>query len=248
MCLLAESGDERGKVIVRVATGTHNLKGVGLVRHESLAGRPYGGKVAFGGKEYVLLPASTIDLIETVRRKAQIVLPKDSATILLHAGIRSGARVVEAGIGSGALTIPLANAVAPDGKVFSYEVREDFREWGKQNLEEAGLAGLVEFQLGDVTKGIEERDVDAVVLDIANPWDGVLAAKEALAGGGVFVAYSPLVSQVEQVVGRLRETGFVDLRVLENLQREWVVGERGSRPSHEMLGHTAFLVFARKTV
>lgn len=246
VCLLRESEEGREKHAFRLATGTHTVRGVGLVRHESLLGRAYGTRVSFGGKEYVLLPATALDLVESVRRKAQIVLPKDSATVLLHAGIAPGSTVVEGGIGSGALTIPLAWAVGREGKVVSYELREDFRDWARENLEAAGLASRVEFKLADVTKGIAERGADAVVLDIPNPWEAVDAAREALAAGGCFASYSPLVSQVEQTVSRLREAHFVDVRVVENLQREWVIGERGSRPSHEMLGHTGFLVFARK--
>jgi tRNA (adenine57-N1/adenine58-N1)-methyltransferase len=142
----------------------------------------------------------------------------------------------------------LATAVAPSGKVISYDVRQDFIDHAFENIAAAGLASLVVPRLRDVTSGIEERYVDAVVLDIANPWDAVPGAWEALKPGGYLCTYSPLISQVEQTVKEIRSRPFIELTVLENIQRELVVSERGTRPSFHMLGHTGYLTFARKVL
>ncbi len=156
--------------------------------------------------------------------------------------------MLEAGIGSGSLTMALATAVAPSGRVVSYDIREDFLEHAKTNLEMADLASLVAMRLQDVTAGIEERDLDAVILDIPTPWAAVAHAWAALKVGGYLCSYSPLISQVEQTVKEIRGLLFIECRTLENIQREMVVSDRGTRPSFDMLGHTGYLTFARKVL
>src|SRR5581483_11833612 len=242
--LVALADEEGGRTL----GGAQKLRGVGILAGERLVGLAWGDVLTHGSKTLRLLKPGVADLTAGLARKAQIVLPKDASRILFECDVRAGSRVVEAGIGSGALTTALAWAVAPTGRVFTYEIRPDFIDWARRNLEESGLAPLVEVKEGDITKGVQERDVDAVVLDVPNPWDAVPAAREALRGDGHFCAYSPLVSQVELTHKALREHGFHDLRTLEIIERRWTVGERGSRPDHEMLGHTAWLTFARKGV
>lgn len=246
--LVALADEEGARTLVRAVGGAQKLRGVGILAGERLAGLAWGARFEHGSKTFRLLRPGIGDLTAGLDRKAQIVLPKDASRILFECDVRAGARVVEAGIGSAALTSALAWAVAPTGKVFTYELREDFADWGRKNLERAGLAPFVEVKVGDVAKGVQERDVDAFVLDVPNPWDAVPAAKESLRGDGHFCAYSPLVSQVEQTHRALKEHGFHDLRTLEIIERTWTVGERGSRPDHAMLGHTAWLTFARKGV
>lgn len=244
--LVALVDEEGGRTLVRATGGAQKLRGVGVFAPEKLAGHAWGGVLAHGSKSFRLLRPGLGDLTAGLERKAQIVLPKDSSRILFECDVRAGARVVEAGIGSAALTTALAWAVAPTGRVHTYEVREDFAEWGRKNLERAGLLDHVDITVGDVTQGVKERDVDAVILDMPNPWDAVPVAKEALRGDGHFCAYSPLVSQVEQTHRALQTHGFHDIRTLEIIERTWTVQERGSRPDHAMLGHTAWLTFARK--
>jgi tRNA (adenine57-N1/adenine58-N1)-methyltransferase len=246
--LVALADEEGSRTLVRAEGGAQKLRGVGILAGERLVGLAWGARFEHGSKTFRLLRPGIGDLTAGLDRKAQIVLPKDASRILFECDVRAGARVVEAGIGSAALTSALAWAVAPTGKVFTYELREDFADWGRKNLERAGLAPYVEVKVGDVAKGAQERDVDAFILDVPNPWDAVPAAKESLRGDGHFCAYSPLVSQVEQTHRALKENGFHDLRTLEIIERTWAVGERGSRPDHAMLGHTAWLTFARKGV
>jgi tRNA (adenine57-N1/adenine58-N1)-methyltransferase len=239
--------DEAGeRWLVRAGAKAERIKGLAWLDPSQLVGRPWGGRVEHAGKVLTLLPPSTPDLLATVRRKAQIVLPKDAARILLECDVRAGSRVVEAGIGSAALTIALARASQPGGLVSTYELREDFAAWGRENLEAAGLAQAVEVKVADIRGGIAEREVDAVILDMPDPWLVVPAAWDALRSGGAFASYSPLVSQVEQTHQALRKQGFREVRTLELLERAWVVGERGARPSFDMLGHTGWLTFARR--
>ncbi len=153
---------------------------------------------------------------------------------------------MEGGTGSGALTILLANAVRPKGKVISYEKRDDFAKIAKKNLTNAHLSDYVNIKKGDITNTIDERNVDAVVIDIPNPWDAVKNALKALKLGGYIASYSPTITQVERTVKAMRECGFSGVKTLETLQREIVVGKRGVRPSFETLGHTGYVTFGRK--
>lgn len=238
--------DEGARVLVRAQGGPRKLRGVGILAGEKLVGLPWGARLDHGSRAWRLLRPGIADVIAALDRKAQIVLPKDAARILLECDVRAGARVVEAGIGSGALTSVLAWAVAPAGRVHTYELRDDFAAHARKNLDEAGLLPYCDIKVADVTKGIAERDVDAVVLDMPDPWRAAAAAKEALRADGYFAAYSPLVSQVEKTREALAALGFKDVRTIELLERPWVVHEHGSRPDHAMLGHTAFLTFGRK--
>lgn len=233
------------KVLVVLEGGAQKVQGLGVVDLEKLVGLPEGAVYTIGRDTFRLFRPDPLDLMETVRRKAQIVTPKDVAPILLHAGIRPGARVVEAGAGSGALTVALAEAVGPDGHVHNHEIRDDFLQIAKGNLERAGLGDRVTLNLGDVTAGIPERGIDAVVLDMPTPWDVVGHAREALRPGGKIVCYTPLVSQMERTVAALRDAGFLDVRAMEHLLRDWVVKDEGARPDFTMLGHTAFLSVGR---
>jgi len=245
--LVALADDEGNRYLVRAQGGAQKVKGVGILAGEKLVGLAWGARLEHGRKTLRLLKPSISDLTAGLARKAQIVLPKDTARILFECDVRAGARVVEAGIGSGALTSALAWAVAPTGRVHTYELRQDFADWGRRNLEESGLAQHVDITVGDVSKGVKERDVDAFILDMPTPWEAVAAAKQALRGDGHFCAYTPLVSQAEQTQRALREAGFFEIRTMELIERPWVIADYGSRPQHEILAHTAFLTFARKS-
>jgi tRNA (adenine57-N1/adenine58-N1)-methyltransferase len=239
--------DEKGrKVLVRVRDKVEKIKKLGVFNPGSLIRKEYGSIVEINRKKFFIVKPNIVDKIETIRRRAQIILPKDSALIALYCDIKNGSIVIEGGIGSGALTIVLANLVQPNGKVISYEKREEFATFALENLKIAGLEKFVEIKIKDITMGIDERNVDSVILDIPNPWDAAKSAYEALKASGTFCSYSPLINQVENTVKELRRYNFIDVKTFENLQREMVVGERGTRPSFEMLAHTGYLTFARK--
>ena len=239
--------DEKGKkTLLRIEEGMKKIRGLGVFDPARLKGKKIGEKTRIGNREFIIMKPSVVDKIETIERKAQIILPKDSSMIALYCDVKNGDTIIEGGVGSGALTIILANLVRPDGKIISYEKRNDFAEIAKRNIDNAGLGEFVEIKIGDVTEKIDEKDADAVILDIPNPWDAVKNAYNALKMCGHFCSYSPTMNQVEKTVKTLREHNFVEIKTFENLQREIVVGEGGVRPSFDMLGHTGYVTFARK--
>lgn len=234
------------RYFVNTGGKTDKIRGVGVLSPGDLIGLDYGKKLTIGNKDFWIFKPSLMDKLKGLKRRAQIILPKDSAQIIMNCSIESGHKVLEAGIGSGSLTIALANTVAPDGKVISYEIREDFIEHALQNLKTMKMDKFVLIKNKDVTKGIDEKNLDAIVLDIPNPWDAVSHAWKALKVGGYLCCYSPLISQVEKTVHEIRKHGFIEVKTFENIQREMVVSKHGTRPSFNMLGHTGYLTFARK--
>ena len=236
------------KYIVNTESKTDKIKGVGVLDPTTLIGKNYGKQLEIGSKKFWLLSPSTQDKLQALKRKAQIILPKDAAHIILESSIEPGHTVLEAGIGSGSLTTALASIVAPNGKIISYDNREDFIEHATKNLKSAQLESYVKTKNKDITKGISEKNLDAIVLDIPNPWNAVKHTYNALKIGGYLCTYSPLISQVEKTVKELQKHKFIEIKTIENIQREMIVSEHGTRPSFSMLGHTGYLTFARKTL
>ncbi|MEM1549933.1 MAG: tRNA (adenine-N1)-methyltransferase [Candidatus Methanomethylicia archaeon] len=219
----------------------------GYLDTNNIIGKRYGSKVkSHIGFEFYVLKPTIRDYIMKSLRKTQIIYPKDIAVIIHYSGIGPGSRVIEAGTGSGALTMALAYYVKPDGKVYSYESREEHIKIAKKNLERAGLMEYVELKLKDVTQGFDEEDVDAVMLDVATPWLVVNNAYKALADWGVFVSYSPTIEQVIKTVEALEKSNFIGIECIENIQRRWKVKVNETRPETIMIGHTGYIVFARK--
>ncbi|MCP8307754.1 MAG: tRNA (adenine-N1)-methyltransferase [archaeon] len=220
---------------------------LGYIDLGSVIGKEYGSsiKTSLGERLWILKP-TIVDLILKAERRTQIVYPKDLGMIVAMTSISSGSIVVEAGTGSGALTTFLANLVKPDGHVFSYEIRPDFIEMAKRNIDRAGLRDFVTIKQADAKKGFDERNVDAVVIDVGDPWTLVRVAWEALKGGGIFTSISPTMNQVEKLVAELVNTGFVSIESLELLLRGLEARIGMTRPSMRMIGHTAYLTFARK--
>jgi tRNA (adenine57-N1/adenine58-N1)-methyltransferase len=236
------------KILVDTGGKTDKIRGIGVIDPKILVGKTYGEKLTIGNKLFWLLVPSVQDKLQGLHRQAQIILPRDAAHILMNCAIEPGQTVLEAGIGSGSLTIAVASAVGPDGKVFSYDIREEFIDHAMKNFRQANLANRVTTKLKDVTEGIEEQDLDAVILDIPNPWAAVGHAWKALKVGGYIGTYSPLISQVEQTVNEIAKYPFIECKTYENIQREMVVSKHGTRPSFDMLGHTGYLTFARKVL
>jgi tRNA (adenine57-N1/adenine58-N1)-methyltransferase catalytic subunit len=239
-------GPDGERHIVRARPETVRVAGLGVVALGEFVGKPWGATVRLGLKDYRLTRPVLPDHLRSLERRAQIVTPKDAARILFETGLAAGGRVLEAGVGSGALTLALAHAVAPSGRVIALDLREDHLAVGRRNLEAAGLAGLVDFRVGDVRRGVAERDLDAAVLDIPDPEAAIAAAASALRPGGVLAVYAPLINQAQAAAHAARAAGLAETRVLELIERTWTVHERGARPDFEMLGHTGFLLFARR--
>jgi len=234
------------KIIVDTNWKTDKIRGIGVIDPKTLVGKEYGCKVEIGNKKFWLLVPSLQDKLQGLYRQAQIILPRDAAHILMNCAIEPGQTVLEAGIGSGSLTIALASAIAPNGKVISYDIRAEFIDHAMKNLRQSGLTQYVTTKIKDVTEGIDEKDLDAIILDIPNPWAVVEHAWNGLKVGGYLCTYSPLISQVEQTVKTIEQHAFIECKTFENIQREMIVSKHGTRPSFDMLGHTGYLTFARK--
>lgn len=189
-----------------------------------------------------------VDFVLKMPRGAQVVYPKDVGAILVEADIHPGARVLEAGTGSGSLTLALCRAVGPEGRVVSYELRPDFRERAAQNLESflGKLPAWLDLRGGDVREVASAGETyDRVVLDLPEPWGALDAVSAVLAPGGVVCGYLPTTVQVQQLVLSLEERGFEHLETFEVLHRSWHVTDRSVRPDHRMVAHTGFITVAR---
>ncbi|MFZ0831466.1 MAG: tRNA (adenine-N1)-methyltransferase [Thermoplasmata archaeon] len=224
-----------------------SVEGVGVIDLSGQVGESPGGTIEWAGATYRLLRPSLADLLRQLRRRAQIITPKDAQQLLYLAQVAPGSRVAEAGAGSGALTVVLAHAVGTVGHVVSYDRRSDFLEIARKNVHHAGLSDRVRFVERDVTvDGFDEQKFDGMILDVPEPWGALPAARDALAMGGAVATYTPTYNQLERTVRTLRTLGFEEVRSVELLERSLHVGEGGTRPEFEMLGHTAFLTGARR--
>jgi tRNA (adenine57-N1/adenine58-N1)-methyltransferase len=238
----------RGKrFIIRLKAGERQQTHIGIVWHDTLIGQPLGRKaLSHLGRPFLVLEPSIHDLIKHTHRETQIVYPKEAGYILVKMSLYSGRRVVEAGSGSGGLTLVLARAVAPEGRVYSYENRPELQRNAIRNIERAGLSQYVEFKTRDIAEGFDESDVDALFLDVRTPWDYLAQARQALKGGGFFGSLVPTTNQVSDLIAGLERHRFGDIEVAEILLREYKPVAERLRPADTMVGHTGYLIFARK--
>ena len=219
----------------------------GILPHDDLMGKPWGTQVfSHIGSPFFLLQPSLADLLSDLPRNTQILYPKDIGFILITMGIGPGKKVIEAGTGSGSMTIALAYNVSAEGQVISYEVRPDMQNLAKKNLERVGLASRVDFKLRDITEGLDETDADAFFLDVPNPYDYISQVRAALKPGGFFCSLIPTVNQVEQLLIALRREHFAFIEVCEVLVRYYKPEPTRLRPTDRMVAHTGFLVFGRR--
>ncbi|NJD59236.1 MAG: tRNA (adenine-N1)-methyltransferase [Anaerolineales bacterium] len=221
----------------------------GYLSHNDLIGQQWGTRVfTHMGSPFVLLQPSLSDILVETRRNTQIMYPKDIGFILISMDIGPGRHVLEAGTGSGSFTTALAYAVGPQGKVISYEARPEFQHLAHKNLDRLGLADRVEFKLRDVVEGFDETNVDAVFLDLPNPQDYVLQAKQALKPGGHLGSILPTTNQVSTFLISLRRANFAFIEVCEILLRYYKAVADRLRPTDRMVAHTGYLIFARSVV
>ena len=239
-------GKDRKKFIVRLQPGQRLQTHRGILYHDDLIGRPLGSQVhSHLGYKYYLLTPSWDDLLRAIRRSTQIVYPKDMGYILIKMSIRPGSVVVEAGTGSGALAAGLASAVAPAGRVYSYEIREDMHALARRNLARLGLEEFVTLKRRDIAEGFDETEVDALFLDVPAPWHYLHQVHTALRGSGFFGCILPTANQVIELLRALERSPFAFVEVEEILLREYKVIPARFRPMDRMIAHTGFLIFAR---
>ncbi len=243
--LLLDAKERRYLITLRAGTMFHTH--VGIVAHDDLIGAAEGSTVLGStGRRFVVVRPTLSDVVLKMPRGAQVIYPKDLAAILVQADIAPGMRVLEAGVGSGALSMALLRAGAD---VVGYELREDFANRARSNVvASAGEDALYRVELRDVYEGIDETGLDRIVLDLPEPWQVLPHAEEAMRSGGIICAYLPTINQTAQFRTALEESLFGMAETLEVLHRTWHIEARSVRPDHRMVGHTGFLTTARLLV
>ncbi|MFM8305012.1 MAG: tRNA (adenine-N1)-methyltransferase [Actinomycetota bacterium] len=243
--LLLDSKRRRHLVVLRAGGEFHSHAGV--LRHDDLIGAAEGVSArTTKGARLVAVRPTLADYVLEMPRGAQVIYPKDLGPILVHADVFPGARVLESGVGSGALTMTLLRALGPHGHVLGYELREDFADRARRNVE--GMLGAevpLDIEIRDVYAGIDATGLDRILLDLPEPWRVVAHAEKALVPGGILLAYLPTILQVSQLRDTLAESRFGMAQTLEVLQRTWHVEGQSVRPDHRMVAHTGFLTVAR---
>jgi tRNA (adenine57-N1/adenine58-N1)-methyltransferase len=239
-------GKDGKRFIVRLTPGESLHTHRGFIKHDDMLGQPFGTQLTSQlGYPFYLLRPSIHDLIMNVRRESQIIYPKESGYVLLKMNILPGSRVIEAGTGSGAMTIALARGVMPSGRVYSYDRRQDMIDLATRNLSRVGVLDLVDLKCQGIAEGFDEKEVDALFMDVREPQLYVGRVKEALAPGSFFGALVPTTNQVSALLEELELRGFVDLEVSEMLLRHYKTVAARLRPEDRMVAHTGYLVFAR---
>lgn len=245
--LLIDRKERRYLTTLR-AGAVADLRG-GKLPHDPLIGSPEGRMVTTSrGERFLLVRPTLAEFVLEMPRGAQIIYPKDLGAILLAADIYPGAAVLEAGTGSGALTMTLLQAVGPSGRVFSYEVREEFSRRAVQNIQRyLGPVDHLVLRAQDVYGGVPDAPLDRIVLDVPEPWRVVPHAVPALRPGGILLSYLPTVPQAARLVDALQQSqAFGLIQTSETLVRPWHIEGASVRPAHRMVAHTAFITTARR--
>lgn len=238
--------DPRGRrYLVRLNSGATFHTHAGVLGHDEVIGRLEGSTVVGStGRRFLVVRPTLADVVLKMPRGAQVIYPKDLGAILLAADVGPGMRVLEAGVGSGALSMALLRSGA---EVLGYEVRADFAEQARANVADfLGPQARYRVEERDVYQGIDDADLDRVVLDLPEPWRVLPHARSALRPGGILLAYLPSITQVAELRARLEDGGFALAETAELLRRTWHIEARSVRPDHRMVAHTGFLTTARR--
>ena len=243
--MLTDAKDRQYLITLKPGSAFHTHSGI--VQHDDIIGA-LEGSVVRGSTErgFLVLRPTLSDVVLKMPRGAQVIYPKDLGTILMQADIGPGMRVLESGIGSGALSMTMLRAGA---LITAYEIRDDFAQQARKNV--ADMLGddvSYDVHIRDVTVGIDERELDRVILDMPEPWLVVPHAALALRPGGIFLAYLPTINQTQLVREALRVHAFGVEETVEILRRTWHIDGRSVRPDHRMVAHTGFLTSARRLV
>ena len=241
--------DPRGKrYLVTIKEGEFHTD-LGVINLSDLVGKEFGVIInSHTDYPFRVLKPRIVDYVDKMKRGPQIIHPKDAAQIVAFAGISPGDIIIEAGVGSGALTLFLANIIGLNGKIIGYEIREDFAKLAWRNVEWAGFSDRVEIKLRNIYEGIEEDNVDHIILDLPQPENVVEHAVQSLKPGGFLVAYTPCINQVDRFYKKLNEykKHFTKPKTIECLVREQEIKKECIRPRTTMLAHTGYITFVRK--
>lgn len=244
LVLLVTSDNKRYLLPIQAGKILHTHHG--KFQHDDLVGQHIGSAIKSQLGHMALIFEPTLhDLMHHIRRGTQIVYPKDAVYLIHRLGLRSGSTVVEAGTGSGALTTALAWTVAPAGRVYTYESRHDTSALASKNLKRFGLLEYVELFVQSAAEGFQQQNVDALVLDLREPWRFLEQVLAALRPGGCFACFVPTTNQVSQLLSELESGAFADTGVEELLLRSYKPVPDRLRPEDDMVGHTGYMVFAR---
>jgi tRNA (adenine57-N1/adenine58-N1)-methyltransferase len=218
----------------------------GVIRHDDIIGQKWGSRLeSHQGNPFYLLQPGIADLIKNIKRSTQIMYPKEIGQILITMGIGPGMRVLECGSGSGGLTTAFAYMVGESGQVYSYERKPDVQALAIKNLTRVGLLDRVTFKIGDASEGFSEENIDALFLDLPNPYDYLEQARKSLKPGGYLGMLVPTVNQVQLCLRSLMHHNFAFVEVIEVLVRYYKTDWEHLRPVDRMIAHTGFLLFGR---
>jgi tRNA (adenine57-N1/adenine58-N1)-methyltransferase catalytic subunit len=220
---------------------------LGVINFKDIIGLEFGSKyVTNKDKTVYLLEPTIYDFIIKSERKTQIVYPKDLGFIAARTGLKNGCKVIEIGTGSAALTTFFASIVKPEGHIFTFDINEEFMKIARKNLEKAGLQDFVTMHLHNLYQGLEIVGADIAVIDLGDPWNVLEIVHKSLKLSGSVVAICPTVNQIEKTAIQMRIGGFTDIEAIEIITRNIEAREGMTRPSMRMIGHTTYLIFARK--
>ncbi|MCD6563812.1 MAG: tRNA (adenine-N1)-methyltransferase [Thermoproteales archaeon] len=233
--------------IYRVTETKVNLN-EGIVHLDKLLGKRYGDieKTHLGVPFRILKPTIMDIILEKFTRKTQVIYPKDLGYIILKAGIGPGSNVLEAGTGSGVLTAIIANFVRPNGKVLTFEIRKDLYELAIKNIKKLGLETYVRFHQADIREAEIDTDIDAIILDLPDPWNVICKISHFLKIGGRIICFLPTINQIEKTYLALKEKGFIMIEASELLERKYELKKNAIRPKTLMRGHTGYIISAVK--
>lgn len=245
---LTDTKGRRKSIVLEPGKIWHTTKGA--VSHDEMIGRPDGITVSSaGGMDYLVLRPLLNEYMVAMPREAAVIYPKDAAQILMWGDIFPGARVLEAGVGSGALSLALLRAIGADGRLYSYERRQEFADRARANVEAfvEGEHPAWTLRVGDLVEIISDEPVDRAILDMLAPWECIDAVGERLISGGVLCCYVATATQLGRVADTLRaHGGFTEPHLTETTVRDWHAEGLAVRPGHGSSSHTGFLLFSRR--
>jgi tRNA (adenine57-N1/adenine58-N1)-methyltransferase len=240
--------DRRRRWLIRPKDTPKLHTHLGILDVSALVGKEYGVTATTTlGDELTILRPTIEDMVMKLARRTQVIYPKDLGLIAVKLGIRSGSNVIETGTGSGATTALMAYLVQPAGMVYTYDLNPEFQNVARKNIEKLGLSQFVTFRVGDARLGFEEREMDAAILDVGDPWEVIRSMRTSLKASAPMAVITPTTNQAEKLVAKMKEEGFVGIETVELLLRHLEARVGMTRPSNIMIGHTAYLTFGRRT-